>query len=70
MNTVVQIPSDVRQAAQQINALINARPQSPRPEEIAAIIQAFVQSRDEPHTCPHCSGLDREYGPACSPGKP
>ncbi len=50
------------QAAQAIIDLINSRPRSPRPDEIAAIIRK-TGTATAPATCPHCDSLDREYGP-------
>jgi hypothetical protein len=51
-------------AAQAIVELINARPRSPRPEEIAAIIEKLAVPAVTTAPCPHCDSLDREYGPA------
>jgi hypothetical protein len=52
--------SSAEQAAQAIVELINSRPRSPRPDEIAEIIRklAIVQPSS------HADDLDREYGPA------
>jgi hypothetical protein len=53
------------QAAKAIVELINSRPRSPRPDEIADIIKKVAGAR--PPTCSHCDlerALDREYGPA------
>lgn len=47
-------------AARAIVALINARPYSPRQDEIAAIIEQLAIERPAPPPTP--SGLD-EYGP-------
>lgn len=51
------------QAAQAIVELINARPRSPRRDEIADIIKTFATA-EPPAACGHCDALDREYGPA------
>ena len=56
--------SAAEQAAKAIVELINARPRSPRPEEIAAIIEKLAMPSPVKATCPHCDGLDGEYGPA------
>jgi hypothetical protein len=64
--TVVSSPE---QAAQAIVDLINSRPRSPRPDEIADIIKRLAAARP-PATCAHCDlerELDREYGPASRP---
>ncbi len=55
--------SGAEQAAQAIVELINARPRSPRPDEIADIIKTFATA-PPPASCSHCDALDREYGPA------
>jgi hypothetical protein len=55
--------SGAEQAAQAIVDLINARPRSPRQDEIADIIKTFTTT-PPPATCGHCDALDREYGPA------
>jgi hypothetical protein len=55
--------SGAEQAAQAIVDLINARPRSPRQDEIADIIKSFATTA--PSTaCGRCDALDREYGPA------
>lgn len=51
------------EAAQAIVELINARPRSPRRDEIADIIKTFATA-PPPAACGHCDALDREYGPA------
>jgi hypothetical protein len=56
--------SAAERAAQAIVELINSRPRSPRPDEIAAIIKRLALSGTATASCPHCEGLDREYGPA------
>lgn len=53
----------VDEAAQAIVELINARPRSPRRDEIADIIKTFATAAP-PAVCGHCDALDREYGPA------
>ena len=58
--------SSPEQAAQAIIDLINSRPRSPRPDEIADIIKKLAAARP-PATCSHCDlerDLDREYAPA------
>ena len=54
------------QAAQAIVELINSRPRSPRPDEIAEIIRKLAIV-PPPASCSHCDDLDREYGPATKP---
>jgi hypothetical protein len=68
MSPVRQEPvvTSPEQAAQAIVELINSRPRSPRPEEIADIIKKLAAAKP-PATCSHCDlerDLDREYGPA------
>lgn len=63
-HTATATRSSAAQAAQAIVELINARPRSPRPEEIAAIIEKLAMPSPVKATCPHCDGLDGEYGPA------
>jgi len=48
------------QAAQAIVELINSRPRSPRPDEIAEIIRKLAIAQPSAHA----DDLDREYGPA------
>jgi hypothetical protein len=63
------VVSGPEQAAQAIVELINSRPRSPRPDEIADIIKKLAAARP-PATCSHCDlerDLDREYGPATTP---
>lgn len=70
MNLVHLAPTDgaAERAAQAIVDLINARPRSPRPDEIAAIIRKLaVPAPAGPGTCPHCDDAYREYGPAIRP---
>lgn len=55
--------SGAEQAAQAIAELINSKPRSPRPDEILAIIDALVRPTTATSSCPHCTALDREYGP-------
>jgi hypothetical protein len=55
--------SGAEQAAQAIVDLINARPRSPRQDEIADIIKSFAVTAPA-GACGHCDALDREYGPA------
>ncbi len=67
MNLVHSAATDgaAERAAQAIVDLINARPRSPRPDEIAAIIRKLAVSEPAPPgTCPHCDDAYREYGPA------
>jgi len=52
------------QAAQAIVELINSRPRSPRPDEIAAIIERLAPPGTAAASCSHCDDLDHEYGPA------
>lgn len=71
MSPVHQEPvvASPEQAAQAIVELINSRPRSPRPDEIADIIKKLAAARP-PATCSHCDldrDLDREYGPASTP---
>ncbi len=66
MSPMQRDPTAIRgaeQAAQAIVELINSRPRSPRPDEIADIIRKLAVARS-PAPCSHCDGLDREYGPA------
>ena len=56
--------SGPEQAAQAIVELINSRPRSPRPDEIAEIIRAFTPRRIAAAPSSPCEdALDREYGP-------
>lgn len=56
--------SGAEQAAQAIVELINSRPRSPRPDEIAEIIRRFTPRGIAAAPCSHCEqDLDREYGP-------
>lgn len=66
MKPVHSAPADgaAELAAQAIVELINARPRSPRPDEIAAIIRKVAVPPAVPSTCPHCNDAYREYGPA------
>jgi hypothetical protein len=59
--------NSAEQAAQAIVDLINARPRSPRPDEIAAIIRRLAVPPAGNATCPHCDDPYREYGPAIRP---
>lgn len=52
-----------QKAAQAIVELIHSQPRSPRPDEIVPIIDALVRSTAITAFCPHCTALDREYGP-------
>lgn len=63
LHSATLAPSAADHAAQAIVELINARPRSPRPEEIAAIIKKLAVPSPTKATCPHCDGLDLEYGP-------
>ena len=71
MSTMQQEPAvgSPEQAAKAIVELINSRPRSPRPDEIADIIKKLAAARP-PAACSHCDlerDLDREYGPATKP---
>ena len=69
MKPTHSVPADgaAERAAQAIVELINARPRSPRPDEIAAIIRKVAVPPLAPTTCPHCDDTFREYGPAITP---
>ena len=61
--------SSAEPAAKAIVDLINSRPRSPRPDEIADILRKLAATRPQA-TCSHCDlerDLDREYGPATKP---
>ena len=55
--------SGPEQAAQAIVELINSRPRSPRPDEIAKIIRMFTPRGIAAAPSSSCEDLDREYGP-------
>ena len=61
---------EVDRAARTIVDLINARPISPRQNEIAAIIETIVvEPLLHPYgraELPNCGDLDKEYGPLIS----
>lgn len=60
------LSSGVEQAARAIVDLINSRPNSPRPDEIAEIIDKLAVPDVATRSCPNCTNLDREYGPIIS----